>query len=93
MFVPCPSSVAQVSDRLRLHRGARYNKKTKEKRPYVFDQAITRREKFDATAAMSGQLAPGDRATSRGRPCRVVEIDHEANTCKLSFAAHGVEAT
>lgn len=84
--------IRKVAARLGLERGARYNKKTGERRPYVFDQAITRRESFDEGAAMSRKLAVGDKATSRGQPCTIIEIDHEADTCKLGFSLRGVEA-
>jgi hypothetical protein len=83
--------IRKVAARLYLERGARYIRKTGERRPYVFDQAITRREAFDEAAATSRKLAAGDKATSRGQPCTVVEIDHEANTCKLRFSARGIE--
>ena len=83
--------IRKVAARLDLERGARYNKKTGERRPYVFDQAITRREAFDE-GLMSRKLAAGDKATSRGQLCTVIEIDHEADTCKLGFSLRGIEA-
>lgn len=55
--------------RLGVARGARYTKG--EKRPYVFDKAITQREKFDDLAQSNGPLKPGDEAISRGERCSV----------------------
>ena len=85
--------IRKVSARLHVERGSRYNKKMGETRHYAFDQAITSREKYDEAAALCGELQPGDKATSRGQSCTVIEIDHEADTCKLGFAVGGIEAT
>ena len=47
---------------------------------------------FDEAVEMGkGPLKAGDVATSRGQLCTVLEIDYEADTCKLGFAADGVE--
>jgi hypothetical protein len=82
--------MAKVAARLRVEPGSRYTK-AGEKRPYAFDGAVTRRTAYDEAAAKSGQLQPGESAISRGQPCTVLEIDYEADTCKLSFSAGGVE--
>lgn len=84
--------INKVSERLGVEQGARYVKKTGEKRPYVFDQAITQRGAFDQAALLVGRLEPGDRATSRGQPCTIIAIDYEADTCTLSFSLRGIEA-
>ena len=39
-----------------------------------------------------GPLKVGDAATSRGQLCTILEIDHNANTCKLAFSEGGVNA-
>ena len=67
--------------------------KAHEKRPRVLEQAITQRAAFDDTLERHGPLKPGDAATSRGRPCTVLEIDYEADTCKLEFNVSGVKLT
>lgn len=85
--------IAKVTKRLGVTRGARYIKSTGEKRERAFDKAVTQRGQYDEAAAMSGQLKPGDAATSRGRPCTVVEIDYKADTCKLAFSAGGIEVS
>lgn len=83
--------IRSVSTRLGVARGARYVHG--EKRPYVFDQAIERRTQFDeAAASHSKPLKPGDAATSRGRPCVVLEIDEEADKCTLSLSSGGMQA-
>ena len=50
------------------------------------------RAAFDA-AVEAGKvpLKVGDAATSRGQPCTVIEIDYDADTCKLGFSAGGVD--
>lgn len=87
--------IRKVSERLGVERGSRYVKATGENRPYAFNQAITRREKYDNNIlALCGvELQPGDSAMSRGQLCTIIDIDHEADTCKLSFAVGGIEAT
>ena len=83
--------IAKVASRLRVEPGSRYVKTTGEKRPYAFDNAITRRTQYDEAAAQSGPLQPGQAAISRGQACTVLEIDYEADTCKLGFSTGGVE--
>lgn len=51
--------IVKVATRLNVERGARYVKSTGEKRPYVFDQAITQRAVFDQVATYCGRLVPG----------------------------------
>ena len=86
--------IRRVAERLGLQRGSRHVKATGEKRPRVLEQAITRRAAFDEAESHSrGPLKAGDSATSRGRPCTVVEIDYEADTCKLAFEVAGVKLT
>lgn len=77
-----------VSERLGIARGARYIGGTK--RLYAFDQAIACRSRYDEECFQSGPLEAGDEATSRGRPCTIVEIDYQADTCKLCFSTGGV---
>ena len=58
--------IGRVARRLELEPGSRYVKETGEKRPYLFDQAVSRRGLWDL--AMEDQwrmLRPGDAATSR----------------------------
>ena len=83
--------IVKVATRLNVRRGARYVKSTGEKRPYVFDQAITQRAVFYRVATYCGRLVAGAEAlaTSRSQPCTVIEIDYEADTCKLGFSAGG----
>lgn len=80
-----------VSERVGVQRGARYFKG--EKRPYAFDAAVTQRGTYDEAAKITSPLQVGDCATSRGRPCTVLEIDYEADKCKLLFRARNVEVT
>ena len=83
--------IRRVAERLGVQRGSRYVNATGEKRPRVLDQSITVREKFDEAVDLGGgPLKPGDAATSRGRPCTVIEIDYEKDTCKLAFKVAGV---
>ena len=81
--------IRDVAKRLGVQRGSRYVKATGEKRPRVLEQAITRRAAFDEALDRYGPLKPGDAAISRGRLCTVVEIDYEADTCKLAFEVGG----
>lgn len=85
----------QVCARLGVHRGSRYVHATGEKRPYAIEQAILRRAVFDEASEVvgEGKLKIGDKASSRGRPCTVVEIDYKEDTCKLSFDYAGVHVT
>lgn len=83
--------IRAVSERLGIERGARYVLGG-EKRPYAFDQAITRRAHYDGEVERAGPLRPGDAATSRGQKCVVVDINYEADTCTLCFGTCGVEA-
>jgi hypothetical protein len=85
--------IKHVADRLGVQRGSRYVKATQEIRPRVLQQAITRRAAFDDMLDRHGPLKPGDAAISRGRPCTVLEIDYEADTCKLEFNVSGVKLT
>ena len=88
-------SIEKVCARLALNPKARYKKGSKEPRQPAIQKAITRRaEQFDATVDLqrAAPLKVGDAASSRGQPCTVVEIDHDADTCKLSFSSNGVEA-
>ena len=86
--------IRRVAERLGVQRGARYVKSTGEKRERVLDQSIRQRAAFDESAdKSSAQLKVGDLATSRGRRCTVVEIDYDADTCKLSFDAGGTSVT
>lgn len=85
--------IRDVAKRLGVQRGSRHVKATGEKRPRVLEQAITRRAAFDEALNRHRPLQPGDTATSRGRLCTVVEIDYEANTCKLAFEVAGVKLT
>ena len=78
--------------------GSRYVKTPSgvtEKRPRAADQSITRRAAFDEASVPlgEGKLKVGDAASSRGRLCTVIEIDYEADTCKLSFDLAGVHLT
>lgn len=82
--------IKKISERLRVQRGSRYVKATGERRARAFEQAIERRAGFDI-ARLQGNLSPGDAATSRGQACTIVEIDWEADTCKLAFKSGGIE--
>ena len=83
--------IRRVAGRLNVQRGSRHVKATGKKRPRVLEQMITEREKFDEAVDLGGgPLKSGDAATSRGRPCTVVEINYEADTCKLAFEVAGV---
>ena len=85
-------SIEKVCARLALNPKARHPKGSKEPRQPAIQKAITRRaEQFDATLEFqrAAPLKVGDAASSRGQPCRVVEIDHDADTCKLSFSSNG----
>jgi hypothetical protein len=87
-------SIEKVCARLALNPKARYKKGSKEPRQPAIQKAITRRaEQFDATVDLqrAAPLKVGDAASSRGQPCTVVEIDHDEDTCKLSFSSNGVE--
>lgn len=89
-------SITKVAARLGVTPGTFWVKATanrpREKRPRAFDKAITCREAFDEAVQMgSGKFKVGDKATSRGCDCTIVEIDEDADTCKLSFSAEGVE--
>ena len=60
----------------------------------VSHQAIQRRTAHDeAIDRNRATLKAGDAATSRGRPCTIVEIDDEADTCKLAFEISGIKLT
>ena len=85
-------SIEKVFDSLGVQSGSRYVKATGERRPRAPDQAITRRTTYDRSL-LSRELQPGDAATSRGRPCTVLAIDHEADTCTLGFKVGNVELT
>lgn len=79
--------IRRVSQRLRVQRGSRYVKATGERRPRAFDQAVTRRDCWDAIVERnySQPINVGDECISRGRPCMVLAIDHEQDTCLLRF--------
>lgn len=92
--------IRRVADRLGMQRGGRIIRQGVY-RPRAFDQAISRRQKFDEYAAPSVGIGPsplqrpletGEQAISHGRACTVVEIDHQAGTCKLEFEGGGVKA-
>ena len=83
--------ISKIAKRLSVQRGSRYVKATGERRPRAFDQAITRRTEFDSRRLQA--LGPGAAATSRGRPCTVVKIDWEKDTCTLLFKSGCVEVT
>ena len=86
-------SIAKVCSRLAFNSIVRYPK-GKEPRPPAIQLAITDRAAFDDAVLMqSGELKVGDRATSHGRECTVIEIDREADMCTLSFSSNGVEVT
>jgi hypothetical protein len=79
-------SMAKVATRLGLNPKSRYVKATGQERPRALKLAIKRRGAFDEAVDLGkGDLKVGDAATSRGRPCMIVEIDYEADTCKLAF--------
>ena len=89
-------SIRKVLERLGVQRGVRTVKLTGESRPYAADRAISIREAFDKMvgALRTGEtLRPGDSATSRGRLCTVIDIDHEADTCTLAFEVAGIKLT
>lgn len=91
--------IRKVAHRLGVQRGARYHKSSGERRPRAFDRAISSRATFDSSGVpLLGNIGPsllsrrievGERALSRGRQCTVIEIDYEADTCKLRFDAEG----
>jgi hypothetical protein len=86
--------IKRVADRLDVQRGSRYVKATGDQRARVFEQTIVQRDAFDKAVDLGrGPLKPGDAATSRSRPCTVVEIDYEADTCKLAFEVAGIKTT
>lgn len=83
----------RVSARLGVKPGFRGKDKS---RPRAFEKATATRAAFDAAVEQGKEwssfgLQVGDAATSRGQLCTVLEIDYEADTCKLGFSAGGVE--
>ena len=87
--------MAKVFARLGVQGGSRYVKATAESRPRAPDQAVTRRAAFDqhSRKGINRAVAVGDAATSFGRACTVLAIDHEEDTCTLSFKVGTVELT
>lgn len=81
--------IRAVCARLRVSRGSRYIKSTGETRPRAMEQAILRRAEWDEGVTMYAfrPFQVGDNVTSRGRPCVVLDINHDADTCKLRFSA------
>lgn len=96
--------IRRVAERLGLRRGARYVPHSKQKRAFAFERAIDRRAVFDShgVAPRFGMIGPtrmgepltvGADAVSRGRDCKVMQIDYATNTCTLEFEMGGVKAT
>lgn len=83
--------IRRVCERLRVQRGTRYVKATGERRPRAFEQAVTRRACWDADVEVRSQpIKVGDECTSRGRPCMVLAIDYEQDTCLLRFTSGSI---
>lgn len=86
-------SAAKVFKRLNVQGGWRYKKGGGKLRPRAPEAAIDNRARFDhqTKTAEGRHIAAGDKASSRGRECTVVEIDYDADTCKLAFEFDGVK--
>ena len=83
----------RVAERLGVQWGSRKIKATGALRPRAFASCMETRNAFDAAVDLDkGPLKVGDTATSHGQLCTILEIDHEADTCKLGFSESGVNA-
>lgn len=94
--------IRRVSERIGVQRGSKYIKEG-HRRPRAFERAIERRQEMDLRAGLVqlGTVGPslsqrpyevGEEGMSRGRPCKIIAVDHASGCCQLEFEVGGVKA-